>query len=178
MDLPAHEGAASLKWDVTVLAITGANSAELESAQRVASRLGVNFAHQSLTVGGPTVLRKARSLMRPNSEYLQSGAVLDAFDRASERAEGIHLDGSLAAGRLFAGRASQGTIHLFQLDEMDWELRAHEGMALEWRRLRARRTSRQVLPELRTILVHSPAGGSGGTARRPRFENDLPTVRD
>lgn len=74
------------------------------------------------------------------------------FELEAARAKWVHVE-TLHPARLLPTTGTPGSVHVHQLDEIDWQLAA--GLRWRWRRLRARRSSRQVLALPDVILTHS-----------------------
>ena len=112
-------GLSARGFDVTCLSCTEETPDRVTEAEQLAMSMGYSFRHVPLRPNESTARRKARSLLRPRSEFARCQALLDALEEERPGDNGVlhveHLFSSWATRRM-----RRAVTYLLCLEVVDW----------------------------------------------------------
>ena len=129
--LPRPFGTADARWlfvclselarrghEVELVCCTESDESDLREAHQLSDRYGFALKHIPMVIREPKVLRRARSLRHPHSEYQRVAEVPAAVARAASRADLLHIEHLFPSW--LALKHPQASVYLHHLEAIDW----------------------------------------------------------
>jgi polysaccharide biosynthesis protein PslH len=183
--LPLPFGATDARWihlmlselarrghDVTCVSCTPADDAMVIEAQHAADAAGFRLRHVPLTIDEPLIVRKARSLLRPMSEYVRVPALVATLDEELHRDPDVfHIEGLFSSW--LARDDPRAIVCLQCLETIDWsgrtDLTRRERLTL-WQ---MRRATRRLLGRSSRLIAPSSRLVSAAKSANPRLRAEV-----
>lgn len=163
--LPLPFGRADARWlhailpelssrgfEIVCLSCTEESPERILEAENLAASMGYSFRHIPLELGESTIRRKARSLLRPHSEFSRCKGLLEALEE--ELAGGgaiLHIEELFSSWA--ARRTPRATTYLHNLDVVDWGDRTALSPRERIDLAQMRRATRRLLRSNQSLIV-------------------------